>query len=227
MGSISKQFLLRGYHTWRLWIEPERVKMRRDVARWLGGSPPKTVVVEVGAGTEFMKPVLERMIPDLRYFGGDISPAPNTKAVFDVCATPLATGCADVVLALEVLEHIATPERAIAEIARVLRPGGLLVLTVPFMFGVHDFRDYQRFTPLGAQEIFRRHGLTLVDTRVRGGTFVAATGLVRQRILTSIVGRPRDWRAQGWDKKLRWILSTIVLRPSPISSDLLLDKGSR
>jgi uncharacterized protein YbaR (Trm112 family)/SAM-dependent methyltransferase len=223
---------LRIFRTWRLWIEPERVKMKRDVGSWLSSSPRGTVVVEVGAGIEFMKPVLERAIPDVRYFGGDIAPTTNTRAVFDVRAIPLPSATADVVLALEVLEHIPMPEEAIAEMSRILRPGGSLVLTVPFMFGVHDLMDYYRFTPLGLEEMLTRNGLSINETRRRGGTFVASTGLVRNLILNTIVGKPRDWRAQGGTKKLRWILATVVLTPwTPITwtayaLDAVLDRES-
>jgi 2-polyprenyl-6-hydroxyphenyl methylase / 3-demethylubiquinone-9 3-methyltransferase len=46
----------------------------------------------------------------------------------DVLAVPLVSGCADVVVAGEVLEHVADLPRAVAEACRLLRPGGLLVL---------------------------------------------------------------------------------------------------
>ena len=223
---------LRIFRRWRLWIEPERIKMKRDVGHWMHHRPTGALVVEVGAGIEFMKPVIERLIPRVRYFGGDIAPTTNTRAVFDVRAIPLPTASADIVLALEVLEHIPETDAAISEMSRILRPGGALVLTVPFMFGVHDFMDYYRFTPLGLSEILARHGLTLAEVRRRGGTFVASTGLVRNLILNAIVGKPRDWRAQGGAKKLRWIIATIVLTPwTPITwaafaLDALLDRES-
>jgi SAM-dependent methyltransferase len=49
----------------------------------------------------------------------------------DVSELPIADSCADVVLLLDVIEHIAEPERALAEAHRVLRPGGTLILSVP------------------------------------------------------------------------------------------------
>ena len=85
-------FGLRVFRRWRLWIEPERIKMKRDVGDWMKGRPPGTLVVEVGAGIEFMKPELERLIPRVRYFGGDIAPTTNTRAVFDVRAIPMPSG---------------------------------------------------------------------------------------------------------------------------------------
>jgi SAM-dependent methyltransferase len=49
----------------------------------------------------------------------------------DATAMPFADGCFDRVIAAEVLEHILDDQRAINEIARVLRPGGLAAVTVP------------------------------------------------------------------------------------------------
>ena len=49
----------------------------------------------------------------------------------DVMALPVASASADLVVCWDVLEHLPAPDRAIAEVARVLRPGGLAVLALP------------------------------------------------------------------------------------------------
>ena len=50
--------------------------------------------------------------------------------------------------AFHVIEHTAQPTRVMAEAARVLRPDGILLLAVPFMWGIHEApRDFYRFTP--------------------------------------------------------------------------------
>jgi SAM-dependent methyltransferase len=49
----------------------------------------------------------------------------------NLVALPLADDCVDVVLSLQVVEHIWSPDELLAETARVLRPGGLLALTTP------------------------------------------------------------------------------------------------
>ncbi|MDO9379197.1 MAG: methyltransferase domain-containing protein [Nocardioidaceae bacterium] len=204
---------LQAYRGWKLYIEPERLRMRKVVRTWLSRCAPASVVLEVGAGTGFMEPVVKDAIRDAVYIGGDIAPTERSGLVFDATAMPFGSSTVDIVLAVEVLEHMASPESMLAEAARVLRPGGHLIVTVPFMFGVHDFHDYYRYTPLGLEELLGRHDLELTETKVRGGTFVASTGLLRNLILNSIVGKPRDWRAQGRDKKIRWLVSTVVLTP--------------
>ena len=62
-------------------------------------------------------------------------------AAGDVSALPFADGCCDVVLSCDVLEHVPDDRQALAELLRVLKPGGLLLLTVPahrFLWSEHD-----------------------------------------------------------------------------------------
>ena len=60
----------------------------------------------------------------------------------------------DVVLCTEVLEHLHTPPKAIAEFRRVLKPGGLLLLSTRFIFPLHDVPgDYFRFTKYGLRHL--------------------------------------------------------------------------
>jgi SAM-dependent methyltransferase len=81
--------------------------------------------------------------------GGDLSPYACRKAkgtepeipVFqsDAESLPLKDGFFDVAICLQVLEHTPFPERIVAEIARVLRPGGYLFLAAPNMLGGSGF----------------------------------------------------------------------------------------
>jgi SAM-dependent methyltransferase len=222
-----------GYRQWRLCIEPERLRMRKAVRIWIRQCAPAGRVIEVGGGTSFLRAVIEREVPGAHYVSGDIAPTNNTDVVLDATALPMADGSVDAVLALEVLEHMPSPEGMLAEISRVLRSDGLAILTVPFMFGVHDFRDYFRYTPLGFSTLLERNGLELAGVRQRGGTFVAATGLVRTLILNRIVGEPKDWRARGTRKKVLWLIATVVLTPwtlvtwAAMGMDALVDRDSK
>lgn len=224
---------LRAYRNYRLFSSPERVRMRATVRRWIRDCPARGRVLEVGGGTSALRPVIEREVPGAHYLSGDISPTDNTTLVLDALALPIATGSLDVVLALEVLEHLPQPSRMLREAARVLVPGGMLVITTPFMFGVHDFRDYFRYTPLGFTVLLDSTGLELREVVLRGGTFVSVVGLVRALIRNAIVGDPEDWRARGARKKVLWLVVTVVEIPwvpfmwLALALDRILDRRSK
>ena len=62
----------------------------------------------------------------------------------------------DAVLCTEVLEHLHTPTRAIAEFRRILKPGGLLLLSTRFIFPLHDVPgDYYRYTKYGLKHLLK------------------------------------------------------------------------
>lgn len=68
----------------------------------------------------------------------------------DAGRLPLADDSMDTVIMLEVLEHLRNPREAMAEANRVLRSGGRLLLSVPFLYPIHDApHDYQRLTRHG------------------------------------------------------------------------------
>jgi SAM-dependent methyltransferase len=96
--------------------------------------------------------------------GGEVPAGGQAQALTgDATAMPLPDASIDVVIAAEVLEHIRFDQAAIAEIARVLRPGGLAAVTVPawlperICWGLSD--DYHN-VPGGHVRIFTRRELT-------------------------------------------------------------------
>ena len=71
----------------------------------------------------------------------------------DLCQPlPLADECADTVTSFQVLEHLREPGMFISECRRILRPGGSLFMTVPFMWHIHETpNDYFRLVSGGVK----------------------------------------------------------------------------
>jgi 2-polyprenyl-6-hydroxyphenyl methylase / 3-demethylubiquinone-9 3-methyltransferase len=94
---------------------------------------PGALLVDLACGGGLMAP---HVPAGYRHLGVDLSARSLAFAAQqgiaavrgDVTALPLADGCADVVIAGEILEHVEDLETTVAEAARVLRPGGTLVL---------------------------------------------------------------------------------------------------
>ena len=67
------------------------------------------------------------------------------------------------VLCNQVLEHVFNPEEFIAEIHRVLTPGGRLILTVPFVWDEHEQpHDYARYSSFGLRSLLERNGFQVL-----------------------------------------------------------------
>jgi 2-polyprenyl-6-hydroxyphenyl methylase/3-demethylubiquinone-9 3-methyltransferase len=110
------------------WIAAARARLVPLATR------PGSVLVDIACGGGLLAPHVAPL--GHRHVGVDLSPtavplarAHGVEAVRgDALALPLATGCADVVVAGEVLEHVPDLRLAVAEACRVLRPGGTLVV---------------------------------------------------------------------------------------------------
>jgi SAM-dependent methyltransferase len=82
------------------------------------------------------------------YVGCDMRPGPGVDRVEDVTAISLPDGSAGTVLCIETFEHVFAVSRAFDEVFRLLRPGGIFVITSPLNFRIHGYPDdYWRMTP--------------------------------------------------------------------------------
>jgi SAM-dependent methyltransferase len=132
-------------------------------------------VLDVGCGR---KPY-RAFVPAQRYVGLEVD-TPQMRAVqvadayYDGRTFPFPDRSFDAVLCSQVFEHVFTPPEFLAEINRVLRPGGSLVLTVPFVWDEHEQpHDFARYSSFGLRAVLERAGFevqiarkTLQDSRV-------------------------------------------------------------
>jgi len=76
----------------------------------------------------------------------------------------------DTIVMASVLEHVARPDVAWREAARVLKPGGHLLVSVPFYYWIHEEPyDYYRFTSHALQRFCNENDFAVVDLRTTGG----------------------------------------------------------
>lgn len=85
----------------------------------------------------------------------DIERAPEVDILGDAHFLPIRSDSFDVVITEAVLEHVRRPRQVVAEIHRVLKPGGVVYAAIPFLQGYHASpHDYQRYTVSGIDELF-------------------------------------------------------------------------
>jgi SAM-dependent methyltransferase len=104
----------------------------------------------------------------------DADPQHMPEVVADATALPFASGVIDRVASNSVLEHIAHPHVVLAETRRVLRPGGVMVVVMPFVMKQHGYPDdHVRLTPGFFERILPALGLVdvHVDVDTSGGLF--------------------------------------------------------
>ena len=90
----------------------------------------------------------------------------NIDVYFDGKNIPFATAYFDNVISSEVLEHVLYPNEWLAEISRVIKPGGNFLLTTPFMFHEHEVpNDFGRYSYFGLKYILKTHGFTITEHR--------------------------------------------------------------
>jgi SAM-dependent methyltransferase len=92
---------------------------------------------------------------DNRWLSLNINLETQPDIVADAHDLPFKINSADCLLCCEVLEHVKKPELCATEMMRVLKPGGTLILSVPFLYPLHvDPHDLGRFTPHTIHQIF-------------------------------------------------------------------------
>ncbi|HWE12000.1 MAG TPA: class I SAM-dependent methyltransferase, partial [Solirubrobacteraceae bacterium] len=122
-------------------------------------------LLDVGCGLKPYRPLLAPYITE--HVGVDHPESPHALTSVDVLATaydiPLEDRSFDTILMTEVLEHLERPADAMAEAFRLLRPGGRLILTTPFIWTLHEApRDFYRFSPFGLRYLAEQAGFAAV-----------------------------------------------------------------
>ena len=139
-----------------------------------------------------------------RYTGADLGVGDREwdysglDVIADLSQLPFREAAFEAALNIVVLEHTREPGRVLAEIARVLKPGGQLLLVAPQEWEVHQMpHDYYRYTRYGLAWLCEQAGLANADIRPIGGYFT----LLARRMMGSL---------NFFQTGLRWLLFPFV-----------------
>jgi SAM-dependent methyltransferase len=84
---------------------------------------------------------------------------------YDICNGPLAPDGFDLVIAEQVFEHVLRPDLAAANVYRMLRPGGVFVISTPFLLKIHASPwDLHRWTEHGMRQLLETAGFVVAQT---------------------------------------------------------------
>jgi SAM-dependent methyltransferase len=171
-------------------------------------------ILDCGAGWE--PNLYQPLFPNMKYIKQDVQnyDPPCIDVICDIChMTPIEDNSIGLVLLLESLEHIEQPQKALDEIFRILKPGGLLILTTVMAMGIHRCpKDYWRFCPDGIESLLTR--FNVLDYTLEGEpSFPLGIWVTGQKMISGgektrfpepmIVRAPRDDRYRFLNKFLK------------------------
>lgn len=178
----------------RNWVDFEKDLLEKGLAPLVQHAHGR--MLDVGCGDKpyqalFAAQVTEHVGVDYEETFADSAYAKASKADFIYSGDRLPFGDEefDTVLSTQVLEHTPKPWALFAEMGRVLRPGGTLIVTIPFSYRVHSEPfDFYRFTRYALQRLAEANGLSVAIIKPRGG-FWAVIGQKLCSYLALTVGR--------------------------------------
>jgi SAM-dependent methyltransferase len=136
----------------------------------------KGKLLDFGCGTKPYKDLLKNVdeyigldFPNDRVNGSTLS----TDIVYDGKNIPLNNATFDAVLSTEVFEHVYNLDDTIKEINRVLKKGGMLLITCPFAYPEHEAPyDFARYSSFGIKYLLEKNGFSIVYYK-KTGSYVA------------------------------------------------------
>lgn len=192
-------------------------------------------VVDVGCG---IKPYAAMLAPLVtRHVGVDHPGSPHDPSQLDIAAlaysVPVREQTFDGAICTAVLEHLEEPEQALRECCRILKPGGVAIYSVPFIWHPHEEpRDFYRYTEHGLRYLMTKAGFEVVRIVPLAGFWVTFGQLFayylsrydhgairRTRLLLPVylivqaiaLALDRLDRAEQWT----WAYMAVVRRPAP------------
>lgn len=123
--------------------------------------------LDIGCGQQ---PYAE-LFTTTEYIGMELDTAENRASkradiYYDGVTFPFLANSFDSAITFQVVEHVFNPDRFLAELNRVLVPGGTLLLTVPFLWDEHEQpNDYARYSSFGLRHLLESHGFQIVEQR--------------------------------------------------------------
>lgn len=125
------------------------------------------IVLDVGCGR---KPYESLFVCD-QYTGLELDTPENRRnqkvdLFYDGKHIPVSDEYFDNIVMFEVLEHVFNPDEFLAELSRVLKPGGAMLMTAPFVWDEHSQPyDYARYSSFGLKFMLEKHGFEIVEQR--------------------------------------------------------------
>lgn len=209
-------------------LHPQWLMARNGNSRFfLAAKYAEGIVLDIGCSGQ----KLERFLsPEETYIGMDFLCTASgmygtSPAVYgDAQHLPFQENSIDTISLLEVLEHLPSPYHCICEMYRVLKPGGCLILSVPFLYPIHDAPyDYQRYTIYGLRTLAEKSNFAIAYEVASGHPVTTAMLLCNLALVKTSLDGFKHKRPQA----LLLLLLPVIIPLLNISGWLFDKIGSR
>jgi len=151
---------------------------RHRLRQFLKNYSSNQKTLDVGCGDKYYSDLFPNCVTV------DIDKQRKPDIVADVYNLPFANDEFEIILCLEVLEHLNNPTRAIFELKRVLKNGGKIILSTRFIMTLHDTpNDFLRYTKYGLKELFNDWHIEVLQAE--SGT-METVAVILQRLIFQI-----------------------------------------
>lgn len=155
-------------------INSSRVYLESFVRQAASIVPVGSNVLDAGAGDCQYKFLFEAMNYESADFCQVDKPYGEITYVGDLNHIPVPDNNYDLVLCTQVLEHVTDPQAIVAELFRVLKPGGVIYASAPLFYEEHEIPyDFFRYTRFGLEYIFQSVGFSITQIAPLEGYFGA------------------------------------------------------
>ncbi|MCI0440232.1 MAG: methyltransferase domain-containing protein [Chloroflexi bacterium] len=123
----------------------------------------------------------------------DIRREVEPTVVADAGCLPFRSEVFDAALCLEVLEYVPCPEGALSELWRVLKPGGTLIVSTPFLHRADTPTDSWRYTERGLRLMVKGAGFEIESVIAQGAALAVAVNVLKfavSRVQNGLIRRP-------------------------------------
>ena len=145
-------------------------ELKRYASSYLTGR-----LIDIGCGTRVYRNLLAPYVDE--HVGLDHEETFHDKSNIDIFGSaykiPVADESFDSAVCTAVLEHLEEPEQALRECHRILKPGGIAIYSVPFIWHLHEEpRDFYRYSKYGLEYLFEKVGFEILNIQALSGFWV-------------------------------------------------------
>lgn len=175
--------------------------------------PKNKIIADFGAGQSDFRILTSQF----NLCAVDFYPYPGINVVCDLTKQlPFLDSSVDVLMMSNLLEHISEPNLFFGECRRVLKPGGALLGTVPFMIAIHQRPyDFYRYTDINLEYLLKKHNFKDVSVKPVLATYIFLFNALTSFFVSAIRRRNLFLRALWLITRMSFKIFESVLKKYP------------